>query len=136
MVRLHGGNAAKAGVYFNRRQLAFASLPDNGVLPGTAADEYREIPAIAMLALGPMLGLAYAIFLPFIGLAMAVGTLMQKLAQPTLAALEAAARGLRPAWHPAMSFLSRARRARTGSEPAVHRDAWLEEVKAELRDDA
>ena len=132
MKRYHGAEKVEAGIYFNMKALSFASMSDEGPLPGTAADEYRSVPAVVMLIVGPMLGLVYAIFLPFIGLAMVAGILAGKLGHLTADAVGASARVLRPAWQPAMSFLARVKAGRKGGKKVERTDAWVEEVKKEV----
>lgn len=132
MKRYRGGENVGPGVYLNVKTLAFASMSDEGTLPGTAGEEYRAVPAIVMLIVGPALGLVYAVFLPFIGLAMVAWVLAGKLGQLTADAAAASARVLRPAWQPAMSFLIRMKSGRRGRKKAARKDAWVEEVKKEL----
>ena len=129
MTRYHGGSKVGPGVYFNAKQLTFTSMAEDGVLPGTAADEYRAVPVIVLFVVGPVLGLIYAIFLPFIGLAMIGWVLMQKLAPMVAGATAGAARALRPAWQPGMAFLARMKR---GKKAASGPDAWTTEVKEGL----
>jgi len=124
MTRHHGGETVQAGAYFNAKALSFKVLEDDAALPGTAADEYRALPMIAMLVVGPALGLVYAIFLPFVGLAMAAAALLEKPAV-------AMARVTRPAWQPAWSFLSRGKKAKG----AAHIDTWAEEAKKAAGED-
>ena len=114
----------KAGAYFNANALSFKVVDDEETLPGAATDEYVALPMVAMLVVGPALGLAYAIFLPFIGLAMAAAALLEKPAV-------AMARVTRPAWQPALSFLTR---GKTGKN-AGRSDAWADEAKKAARED-
>lgn len=132
MTRYHGAEKVEAGVYLNMKELSFASMADDGPLPGTADDEYRAVPAVVMLIVGPVLGLVYAMFLPFIGLGMVAGILAGKLGHLTADAAGASARVLRPAWQPAMSFLARVKSGRKGAKKVERRDAWVEEVKKEV----
>ncbi len=127
MTRYHGGETVGAGAYFNAAEWSFKVLSDEGTLPGTTADEYRAVPPIAMLVVGPMLGLAYAIFLPFIGLAMVAWAAVEKTGH----VLAAGARVARPAWQPAMSFLTRGKKGKA----AAHTDAWAEEAKRAAHED-
>jgi hypothetical protein len=135
MKRYHGGEKVGPGVYLNAKTLSFASMSDEGALPGAAGDEYRPVPAIAMLIVGPALGLVYALFLPFIGLAMVASMLGGKLGHLTADAAAASARVLRPAWEPATSFLIRLKSGRRGRNRVERKDAWVEEVKKELESD-
>ena len=135
MTRYHAGEKVGPGVYLNTKTLSFASMADEGPLPGAAGEEYRTVPAVVMLIVGPVLGLVYAIFLPFIGLAMVAWMLAGKLGHLTAEAAGASARVLRPAWQPAMSFLARVKSGRRGGKKAERKDVWAEEVKKEVERD-
>ncbi len=66
----HGGETVDRGFYlsFGRREIL--SLEEMKRLPGEKEDTFYSIPIVAMLFLGPFLGLFYVMFLPFISLAM------------------------------------------------------------------
>jgi hypothetical protein len=129
MRRYRGHQSVEPGFYFNPRRLSFASVEGEGSLPGTEQEEYLRVPALAMLVMGPLLGLAYVIFLPlagFVMLAWIAGSWVVALAGRAAAACVSV---LKPAWRPTMAFFSRGKAAkRESSRP----DAWAEEVKKEL----
>jgi hypothetical protein len=129
MKRYYGNEMVEPGLYFNLRQISFKTLDEEGHLPGTGSDEYHRLPVVAMLVVGPALGLAYAIFLPLIGFAMLAWVGIGKLAQVVGAA--ELARVLKPAWQPAMAFFSRGKPA--AEKPAAE-DGWAEDVKKELEE--
>lgn len=137
MTRYHGTENVRPGIYFNLRQLAFCSMEDEGTLPGTSEDVYRSVPALALLIVGPLVGLAYVIFLPLIGFVMLARIVLGKLLTLTAEAMTAAARVLEPAWQPARAFLSRGRssKARKAKERKTRRDRWAEEVAQELAEE-
>lgn len=137
MTRYHGKEKVRPGIYFNLRQLAFCSMEDEGTLPGTPEDVYRSVPAIALLIVGPLVGLAYVIFLPLIGFVMLARIVFGKLLTLSGEALNALARVLEPAWQPARAFLSRGRKAkaRKAKQRKARRDRWAEEVAKELGDE-
>lgn len=73
MTTYTGGDAVKAGFYWNQGRWAAEAVPAaGGVLPGDAAVTYRRIPWPALLVIAPVMGGAFAMFLPFVGLAMLV----------------------------------------------------------------
>ena len=129
-----GTENAEAGIYFNPRRLAFRSLEDEGRLPGTTEDTWRRVPALALLVAGPVLGLAYAIFLPLLGFTMVGSVLLRKAGELAVEATHATARVLSPAWQPARAFLSRrGRRPRKGAErPQRGDDRWADEVRRQM----
>jgi hypothetical protein len=71
MKRYQGGNEVKGGFYFNTSQKDLVTLEnDFGMLPGNETDTYIRVPLPVMLAAGPIIGLIYVIFLPFVAFAM------------------------------------------------------------------
>lgn len=132
-----GTQHVEPGIYFNARRLSFKSMDDEGLLPGGENEAWRRVPALALLVVGPLMGLAYAIFLPLIGFAMVGGIVLRKAGELGVEAIRASARVLSPAWQPARAFLSRRSR-----KPRKHRDTaqdeWADEVRRQLdaeRDD-
>ncbi|MDH3626662.1 MAG: hypothetical protein OEV00_07725 [Acidobacteriota bacterium] len=121
------------GIYFNLRHLRFRSMDEPGTLPGAADDRYYRVPLLLLLVAGPLIGLVYLVFLPFISLAMFAGFVVQKLARWTTEVGTAFARVLRPSWRPLAAFFERSRKARR-RHPRNH-DQWSEEVKKEMADD-
>jgi len=129
MKRYRGNEKVEPGIYLNVERLAFRSMAEEGRLPGTARDEYRRVPTLALLVVGPFLGGAYVIFLPFIGFGMLAWVGGTKLVHVTAEAGTAFIRVLRPVWQPAMAFLSRGKTAKAGRTDPDH---WVEGVKKEL----
>lgn len=71
MRRYQGGNEVKGGFYFNTNRKDLVTLEDDfGVLPGNETDTYIRVPLPVMLVGGPIIGLIYVIFLPFVAFAM------------------------------------------------------------------
>ena len=70
MLRLKhiGGERVKGGNYWNFSTGERVTIDAGGILPGGSSTTYYSAhPAIILLA-GPVLGLAYAVFLPLSGL--------------------------------------------------------------------
>lgn len=78
MHTLRGGTHAKGGFYWNLARWTIVSFDrGGGALPGPEEHRYVKVPALAMLALAPVMGGLYVMFLPFLGFALlfgAVGT--------------------------------------------------------------
>ena len=73
-----GGTPAKEGFYFNLNNKEIVTLEREGPLPGPENVRYFRIPLLAMLIGGPVIGLLYVIFLPFISFAMVLTVAFQK----------------------------------------------------------
>ena len=141
MTRHQGTEQVEPGLYVNLRQLAFKPLSESGPLPGSQTDVYYRVPIVVMLLAAPLMGLAYVVFLPFIGFAMVAYLLGGKGLQLAGGAAREAARVLRPAWEPSLAFLSRSKPAKP-TEPrglasnvqAETTDEWAESVERKLNE--
>jgi len=120
------------GLYFSVKPLALTSIERTGPLPGSESDVYRRVPMLLMLAMSPLLGLAFVIFLPFIGFAMVFRLLGERAVEAGARAATEGVRVLRPAWAPALAFLSRSKPAPKTPPANLAPDAWAEEVKERL----
>lgn len=123
-----GTQKVEPGIYFNLRNLSFKSMDDDGRLPGGENEAWRRVHPLALLVVGPLMGLAYAIFLPLIGFAMVGGILLRKAGELAVEAMHATARVLSPAWQPARAFLSR-RGRKTRRREETKEDEWAAEVR-------
>ncbi len=66
-----GGEQVKAGFYWNLREWEANIIPrEGGVLPARDDARYVRVPLPVLLVVAPVMGAAYAMFLPFIGFAM------------------------------------------------------------------
>lgn len=71
MAKHLGGETVAAGFYFNVAEWNVETFSgQGGVLPGTSETVYRSVPTLVLLMAAPILGAAFAMFLPFIGLAL------------------------------------------------------------------
>jgi len=72
----HGGCIVDGGVYWSRRAMEFVPVPPSGgTLPGGNEDAYVRTPILLVLVLAPVMGLAFAMFLPLSGI-LAVGRIV------------------------------------------------------------
>ena len=75
-----GGETVDHGGFylsFGRKELL--DLEKTQKFPGTKGDTFYSIPVGVMLFAGPLIGLLYVMFLPFISLAMVVGVLSRAI---------------------------------------------------------
>jgi len=111
MAKRIGGTAAKSGFYWNLGKWEMTLVPkQGGILPGDATDKFLKVPVIGLLFLAPMMGAAYAMFLPFIGFAL----LFRFLGKKALAAVGVGAMGVGATmtqdWRPGESYLANDKR--------------------------
>jgi hypothetical protein len=108
-----GGHKAAAGTYWNLTNGSRVDLEQEGVLPGSAGTRYIKAPVAAVLAASPFLGLIFAVFLPFIGIAMTLTLIGRKLAQGLASA---AAGSLSFGWRPVEAYLAGRKRKKEARE--------------------
>jgi hypothetical protein len=79
MARYHGNETVNPGFYWNPAKWEVTTVEKKGTtLPGGEETNYHRIPLPLVLALGPIMGAAYVIFLPLIGFGLFFGFLGQK----------------------------------------------------------
>jgi hypothetical protein len=130
MKRYRGGAEVPGGYYLNLSSWELAAVPGaQGPLPGRGDESSVRVALPALLALAPMLGAAYALYLPLAGfglVAYAVGRRLGLFARS--AALDAGAT-ISPAWRPGEAYFADG--ARPGG-PGVARDAELDALEQEI----
>jgi hypothetical protein len=81
MLVQRGGNTVQAGTYWNIANGQRVDIAQESTLPGEAKTMYVRMSTAGILVAGPVLGLLFAAFLPFIGIAMTISLLGKKLAK-------------------------------------------------------
>lgn|GEM_PF-1870814 len=100
VTKLKGGEVVKGGVYWSMTEGEFISVPGvGGTLAGSSRDNYIKAPLPLVLVLGPVMGLAFAIFLPLSGLLVLIPFLAAKMRGA------AAPSAARMAMQPGVSYL-------------------------------
>ena len=99
----NGGQTAQAGTYWNMANGSRVQMEQEGSLPGDGTTSYIKAPVAVMLMAAPVLGLVFAVFLPFIGIAMTLNLAGKKLAQGVKMA---AAGSMTFGWRPIEAYLA------------------------------
>ncbi len=129
-----GGAAVLSGYYFNPAQWHIEPIArDGGRLPD-GRGRWMRIPTAAALALVPVLGAAFIMFLPLIGFLL----VLRALAEPVLEIFRSSATEMAatvsPGWQPGEAYFTGKRPERAGAEqrgaPAV--DERLEALAREI----
>lgn len=111
-----GAQIAEAGTYWNMRTGERVTIESQDVLPGNFATKYLKASSTAMLLLGPILGLAFAVFLPFIGIAMAISFAGKRLlsmgGKSVERIIEAGAKSIFFVWRPLQAYLANKRKSK------------------------
>ena len=114
MLKFHGGETVGKGTYWNLTNLERVDVTDEGILPGNGRRAFYRMPAAVIIIAAPVIGLAYAAFLPFIGIAMLLKLVGQKISS---GAREMVAGGAHFGFRPSESYLAgKKRKAEKGKD--------------------
>jgi hypothetical protein len=117
MLKHTGGDRVGKGTYWNLRNGERVDITDEGTLPGNGRTTWYRMPAAAVIVAAPALGLLYAAFLPFIGIAMLVKLVGEKIGGGVMESVQSSASfGFRPS----ESYLS-GRKKREKKDEAAHK---------------
>jgi hypothetical protein len=80
MTSWNGNSKVKSGYYFSTNTLGVEVIgEDGGTLPGPSTTRYVSVPFPLLFAVIPVVGLAFLIFLPFIGFALFAWAIVQRI---------------------------------------------------------
>jgi len=116
-IRHIGGDRAGKGNYWNFSTGERITMSAEGVLPGSDDTVYYKANPFVILAVAPVLGLIFAAFLPFIGIAILLRVAVAKVMGGTA---EGLARVATFNWNPSAAYLAgrkHKRDAKAGKAP-------------------
>ena len=119
MLKHNGGERVGKGTYWNLSNGERVDIQDEGILPGNGKKTYYRMPAAAIIVAAPVLGLLYAAFLPFIGIAMLVKLVGQKIGGAVMETVQGSASF---AWRPGESYLAGRKRKEKKDEASKEGD--------------
>jgi hypothetical protein len=119
MLRYNGGERVGKGTYWNLGNGERIDVKEEGILPGDRKRAYYRMPAAAIIVAAPLVGLLYAAFLPFIGIAMVVKLVGQKVGGGVMEAVQGSASF---GWRPSESYLSGRKRKAKKDEASKEGD--------------
>jgi len=103
MLRAKGGENVGKGTYWDFQTGKRVHIDSEGILPGDEKTTYYRVHPAVLLAIGPVLGLIYAVFLPFIGIGMLVAAVSGKLLGGVAEGLW---KGASFSWRPTEAYLA------------------------------
>ena len=108
MVRHQGGDRAKAGFYLNTESWEVTTLSGKGggTLPGGRNAQFLRVPTVGLLVFAPLMGAAYAMFLPFIGIALTAQWATKKAVAGVRQATQSVMGTMSPAWRPGEAYFT------------------------------
>jgi len=79
MLKYRGGESVGKGTYWNLSSGRRTDVANEDMLPGDKKSTFIRVPSSLMMILGPILGLLYVIFLPFVAIAIMATLLGKKI---------------------------------------------------------
>lgn len=102
-IEFAGGDWVPKGTYWSVSGGDRVRLEETSTLPGPPSETYLKFHPVALIVIGPLLGLVYAVFLPFAAIAMVAWVTLEKV-------FGGIAQGLWKlavfSWQPAESYLA------------------------------
>ena len=98
-----GGHRAEPGTYWNTSTGERLEVEQARELPGSESTIYLRAKSGLVLLAGPILGLCFAVFLPFIGIVMAMGQVGRKVRE---SAVGHAVQSVSFGWRPIEAYLA------------------------------
>jgi hypothetical protein len=115
MFKHTGGQRVESGTYWDVRTGLRVDIDQEGTLPGGNGSKYLKASSGAILLLGPILGLAYVVFLPIMGIV----TVLSLMAQRTLGVVFGLGKHVVSfGWRPAESYLGGKNKKKSDSDKA------------------
>ncbi len=103
MLTTRGGHRVGKGTYWDLRKGHRIDFADEGILPGDETATYWKMSTGVMLLAGPVIGLLYAILMPFIGIATVAGVAGRKVLGGMY---NLVAKSISFGWQPRSAYLS------------------------------
>ena len=119
MLRHNGGEMVGQGTYWNLTNGERIDITNEGTLPGDRNRAFYRMPASAIIVAAPALGLLYAAFLPFIGIAMLLKLVARKIGGGVMETVQSSASF---AWRPSESYLSGRKNKAKKDEASIDTD--------------
>ncbi|HEU4382644.1 MAG TPA: hypothetical protein VFR85_03985 [Anaeromyxobacteraceae bacterium] len=130
-----GGTAVRSGYYWNLGKWEITPVErDGGQLPGGRGDKFLRIPVLLVLALLPMLGGLFVVFLPVIGFVLVFEAAVRPIVGLFKKSATELASTVTPGWAPGEAHLT-GKRAEKGEEAGAPRaDERLETLSKEIEE--
>ena len=119
MLNYRGGHTVGKGTYWNLARGERVDIAEQGLLPGDSTTRYARMSTVAVLLAGPVFGLLYAVFLPFIGIAMTLILIARKLSEGLV---RVAVKSTSFGWRPIEAYLDGKRRQKKDSKNSTRHD--------------
>lgn len=133
MLRQMSGEQAAAGFYFNCTTWEIATLSgQGGALAGPAGSQFLRLPLPLLLVVAPMMGAAFAMFLPFIGFALVLDYAARQAWSAGREAMHAATLALSPRTRTGEAYFTGSAETREKAGENREADARLEQLERDV----
>lgn len=128
MATFNGNQAVQGGYYFSMKSFGVEVVGDEGgTLPGDASARYVRVPFPALFLIVPVVGLAFLIFLPAIGMYLFAKALVMKVTGHVVEGASDLAATIAPDHATGAAYMT----GKKEGEPA-EKDAKLEKLEQEI----
>jgi hypothetical protein len=132
MRTIESGSAARRGYYFGTRSWRLQPVARDGDrLAGTPGERFVRIPLLLALALTPVLGALFVVFLPVIGFWLAAVALSRPAMRLVRGLATRFAATVEPGWQPGEAHLT-GKRGAAGPPPVEAEEDPLDELEREI----
>ena len=127
----HTGNeAVKSGYYFNSATWSIEPVAEDGARLPASKGTYHSVPTVVALLATPVLGLAFLVFLPFIGFYLTFKAALSPIVQIVHGSAGSMAATMSPGWQPGEAHLT----GKRDEHPSVEEKGPPAAVSEELED--
>ena len=107
MVKRTAGTSASSGYWFGTRSWTLHPVSTDGeLLPGGEGETYVRVPLLLALAVAPLMGAAFLVFLPFIGFYLVMHAALRPALQLFHSSATEIAATVHPGWTPGEAHLT------------------------------
>jgi hypothetical protein len=134
MTNFQGGTAVRGGYYLNLSQWAIQPVSRDGERLPEGRGEWIAIPTVAALALTPLLGATFLMFLPLIGFVLSLQAMTAPLVRAFRSSAQDLAATVSPGWQPGEAHFTGtpAEDAGAGARGPAARDEALDALEREI----
>jgi len=132
----HTGNeAVKSGYYFNSATWSIEPIAEDGARLPASEGTFYSVPTLVALLATPVMGLAFLVFLPFIGIYLSFKAALSPVFQLVHGSAGSMAATMSPGWQPGEAHLTGKRHEHPSVEekgPPAAGDEELEDLQREI----
>ena len=134
MTNFKGGTAVHNGYYLNLSRWAIEPVSKDGERLPEGNGEWYAIPAVAAMALTPVMGATFLMFMPLIGFVLSLQALASPVVRIFRSSAEDLAATVSPGWQPGEAHFTGKSGSAGAEEGSVARDERLDALEREIEE--